>query len=35
MLSGRRLLEVDHPWSAELVDQHAQPTRKIPGRRRE
>ena len=31
MLSGRRLLAVDHPWSAELVDQHAKPTRKIPG----
>jgi hypothetical protein len=31
MLSGRRLLAVDHSWSAELVDQHAQPTRKIPG----
>src|SRR4029077_9191232 len=27
MLSGRRLLAVDHPWSAELVDQHAEPVR--------
>ena len=27
MLSGRRLLAVDHPWSAELVDQHAKPVR--------
>src|SRR5690242_6190864 len=27
MLSGRRLLAVDHPWSAVLVDQHSKSLR--------